>query len=123
MNASSRVDQREVQWFIVCKHPDSTLASLADSGKERFKGLDIKLATAVRAIVEHNKAILNLKQISQRHTASAWAKNQSLLTGRQLVWLMLRYLRTNPSMQQVYTATDLDKVRWKSDNEAHTFLY
>ena len=65
VNASSRVDQREVQWFIVCKHPDSTLASLADSGKERFKGLDIKLATAVRAIVEHNKAILNSSRSSK----------------------------------------------------------
>jgi len=36
---------------------------------------------------------------------------------------MFRYLRTNSTMDIVYSVTDLEKLKWTDDNKAHTFLH
>ena len=109
--------------MLKAKELDSTLESLAHSGAERFKSLDLKLATAIKGIVKNNNAVMDLQQTFISAATTAWRKDKSLLTGRQLLWLMFRYLRTNSTMDIVYSVTDLEKLKWTDDNKAHTFLH
>ena len=82
VNAGARTDQKEVPWMLKAKEVDSTLESLASSGAERFKSLDLKLATAIKAIVKNNNAVMDLQQTFIAEATTAWRKDRSLLKGR-----------------------------------------
>jgi hypothetical protein len=127
VNAGGRIDMKEIDWFRECKDKDSTLQSLANSGSDRFKSIDMKLATSMTAIVKDacngsDKSVLQLHEQIIAEAADAWEKNGKILMGRQLVWLMYNFLRINPDMNTVYGIQDLSVVTYNGDQEAHFFL-
>ena len=118
--ASGRWDLQEVEWFMAINRPESTYESLADSGADRFKILDLKLAAAMGPVIREGGHVLSLAVNIKEKIA---AQNNSVVKGRQLVWLLYNHFQTNPSMGFVYSITDLTNLEWMGDAKMQSFLY
>ena len=86
VNAGGRIDTKEIEWFRECKSVDVTLESLADSGLDRFKSLDMKLATSMTAIIKEacngpDRSVWQLHETILAEAADAWDKKGQILMG------------------------------------------
>ena len=118
--ASGRWDEEEMGWFMETERAYSTFESLADSGEERFKSLDLKLAAALGPVVRKASNSFTLGIDLKEKIA---AQKNRVLKGRQIVWLMYKHFQTNPNMGIVYSITDLSNLDWMGDPRMQSFLY
>ena len=110
--ASAYGDRAEVAWFRECSDPTKGFEHFSDSGAERFRGLDNKLAVAITNLAEQNQLF---KRELERRTRSLFDKD-SLPTGRQVCFLLYDQLKTNESMGTWFGLHDLSRVAWFGDN-------
>ena len=80
VQASAFGDRAEVAWFRECGDVGKDFEYFADSGHERFRGLDDKLAVALTAFADQNPGF---KRELSRKTCELF-KRDLLPTGRQL---------------------------------------
>ena len=120
--ATGRIDYKEISWINEVQKVGQTMEGLADSGKgKRFKQLDIRLAVSLVACVKEGCPELN-RTIQRKENELMEAKGQCL-RGRQIMWLILDYFKTNQEMSVVYTVQDLTGLEWLGDKNMHTFKY
>ena len=103
VQASAYGDQAEVAWFRECNDADHDLEYFGDSGGDRYRGLDHKLATAVSAIAEQNAGF---KRELDKFTRSLY-KQDKLPTGRQMCYLLFHQLKLNDDLGTYYGIQDL----------------
>eukprot|EP00974_Lingulodinium_polyedra_P083990 8133047-Lingulodinium_polyedra.AAC.1 len=45
-----------------------------------------------------------------------------MMKGRQILWMILEYFKTNQSLNQKYAFMDLQTVKWSGDDKMDDFL-
>eukprot|EP00972_Heterocapsa_arctica_P053093 7818912-Heterocapsa_arctica.AAC.1 len=93
-----------------------TFDSLAISGEERYRSLDIKFSTSLGKIVRSGPASLAADLRLKEHAA---AMNGDMLMGRQID----RHFQTNPKMDFTYGIENLGELKWRGDNGIPGFLF
>ena len=121
VTASNRYDLKELKWWAEINDESATFESLADSGRERFKSLDLKLSAALGVMLKAAK-----NQVTERvhfEEMQSFDKGE-MLKGRQIAWLILQHFKTNPKMGVFYNVTDIGQVKWRGDTprQVHTFM-
>jgi len=95
------------RWMLEAEHPQATFESLAHSGE--FLTLDMKLAASIAA--QSTGEIgrqLSLRKAEQKRLGV-------MLRGRQLLWLIGEYCKTNDEAGAMYELGDLMNVKVKKD--------
>ena len=114
--ASGRKDRSKVcKWLIDVEKPKATYDSFKKT-KEKWATLDAKLATALGKLFTGGlgRHVNTLESRSLR-------ESYNLLTGRQKLWLMYDFFRTNKDLGLAHSITDLQQVTWKGDNKIEMF--
>ena len=81
---------------------ETTFESLRVSGEE-FVTLDQTLCVALMAIVP-----TTLERTLMRKEEAELVNHQSTMTGRQVLWHILHYLRVDPTLSNFYSVEDLN---------------
>ena len=108
--ASVYDDKREVGWLNQVEA--QSFDELADSGEERFKPLDHLMVPALLKIVPNQLALL-----IQNKENEAMARN-STINGRQVVFMIYEWLKTDEYLATVFSISDLTDIVWMGDRPA-----
>ena len=111
VQASAFGDQAEVAWFRECSDPHD-IEYFGDSGGDRYRGLDHKLATAISAIADQNSTF---KRELDKYTRTLY-KQDKLPTGRQMCYILFHQLKLNDDLGTYYGIQDLVGVEWQGDS-------
>ena len=103
-------DKAEVAWLMKATISTATFEGLEDSGEPRFHGLDTMLATALQAVVTKGE----LGRTLSKESVSALREGK-LITGRQIVYMIVDHSKLNDSMAMVYSITDITAIKWRGD--------
>ena len=91
VTASGRLDLHEITWRGEIGLAENNFGTLADSGERRFLGLDLKLSTALGAMLK----TANNPVTQDVHLRENIATNKgTMLKGRQIAWLVLKHFQT-----------------------------
>ena len=106
-----------LRWVDVALRPEITMERLAISG-HGFATLDYKLAVALQKLADEElkRQIVNEKLKRSREDST------SILTGRQILWLFSRHLRTTLSQTKLYGFSELVTIEWFGDSRIEQFL-
>ena len=55
--------------------------------------------------------------------AREFAQRSNILRGRQIIWMMIDYFKTNRSLQEQYTWQDIEALQWQGDEKHQWFLH
>jgi hypothetical protein len=99
-----------------CDFDAATLLWLKDESPKKFLTLDQKLATGLRTIC-HGE----FKRRVNQTEANQLTQCAKLLSGRQILWMILQSLKTGDSMERQYNVVDLMNLNWKGDDDIETF--
>ena len=119
--SSGRYDMREIDWFVKDGFgPTVTFESLADSGEERFRSLDLKLSVALSKMLRsvNNALSTDVAQMEQKMAED----NGRMLTGRQIAFKIYLFYQSNPSRDFTYGVKDLTNLPYNGDNNIPAFL-
>ena len=53
--------------------------------------------------------------------AREYTQRSHILRGRQIVWMMIDYFKTNRSLQEQYTWQDIETLQWPGDDRLQWF--
>ncbi len=119
--SSGRYDMKEIDWFVKDGFgPTVTFESLADSGEERFRSLDLKLSVALSKMLRsvNNALSTDVAQMEQKMAED----NGRMLTGRQIAYNIYLFYQSNPSRDFTYGVKDLTNLVYNGDNAIPAFL-
>jgi hypothetical protein len=119
--SSGRYDMKEIDWFVKDGFgEDVTFESLADSGEERFRSLDLKLSVALSKMLRsvNNALSTDVAQMEQKMAED----NGRMLTGRQIAYKIYLFYQSNPSRDFTYGVKDLTNLVYNGDNAIPAFL-
>ncbi len=106
--AGGYVDKRELEWLHEAQ--EMTFEQLADGGCDRMRKCDMTLGKALIGLVNGtNEPLKNDLIVTQ---SKLWQDKQ-ILSGRQVVKMILDYFKTHRDLQQKYTYEDLSAIQWK----------
>ncbi len=121
-SASAKIDLAETAWFNETFEERETFEMLADSGSERFVSPDIKLPVALSGMIRDAPDARPLLDEVMLKEEQAFANN-FILKGRQIAWMVNNWLRTNTSLDLVYSVEDLTRLQCTSDKDLHNFRH
>ena len=102
--------------------PGQTFDALANSGKERCCFMDLKLSAVLTTMIKGTPAARVLyDDITVREQEAA--KANSMLKGRQILFMVLIFFKTNRQMEFVYGIEDLTAHPWLCDRDLHQFRH
>ena len=86
------------------------MKQLEQSGKH-YETLDRKLATALHKLQtgEFGRRVNVMKRRIMRK------EGHRLLCGRQILWMLNHYYRTNRNLGHIHSIVDLTRILWKGD--------
>ena len=117
------MDFEEIKWMTTCFKAGMKFEDFEDSGDERFSGLDMKLGTALTAILQaagdKARAIIDLLQVKEE---CIWLEGK-LVKGRQILWLINEHFRTSTTTDSYYDVLDLAELSYPGDAKMTTFFY
>ena len=85
---------------------------------DRWRKLDFALAKALHGILNESKESLTEDVIIKSREC---AQSNSNLKGRQIVWMMLDYFKTNRTLQEQYKYQDIESLKWMGDERMPQF--
>ena len=91
VNASSHDDHKEVEWWSAILKAESKFEDFADISVERFVMADVVLASKLTDLTKENGAELAARLTAENN------KVDTFITGRQIAWLILDWLRAKSS--------------------------
>ena len=103
--ASGRGDTA-FKWALEIEAKETTFDSLADSGK--FVSLDVKLGRAAREAASHNDSLSKLLQDKRNQIG---VKEETIMKGRQAIFLIYQYYATTGIKKGLTSITVLMAVR------------
>ena len=122
VTASSKKDCKEIPWLLETLAPEATFESLADSGLDRFRSLDIKLSTALTVTVRNAPAASALADDIHLKEEAVF-NHGGMLAGRQILLMIYDFFKTNRSLDVIYSVEDLTSLQWMGDKDMHTFRF
>ena len=121
-------DELEVAWLAACS--SKAFEELNFSGwsarvppmpydtLDRWRKLDFALAKALHGILKQSKESLTEDVILKTREC---AQSNSILKGRQIVWMMLDYFKTNRTLQEQYKYPAIESLKWMGDERLPQF--
>ena len=122
-------DELEIAWLAECS--SKAFEELNQSGwasrspplpfdtLDRWRKLDFALAKALHGILKQSKESLTEDVILKTREC---AQSNSILKGRQIVWMMLDYFKTNRTLQEQYKYQDIESLKWMGDEKIPQFF-
>ena len=105
-----------MEWLLETK--TKTFAELSSSKcEQRFSPLDALFATSLEKTLP-----AQLKRKYEDECTKA-LNNGSVITGRQTVWLILQWFKTNDHMSVVYSYECLQELSWQGDKNIDEFFH
>ena len=120
--ASGLFDNSVVPWIQKVWANGTTFEDLAVS-EDKFKVLDSALAGAAQLALKEGKPNVPFelaRRVNKR--ADEAIDTGALINGRQYVWVLLDYLRTDSRLQTFYTVEHLTAVEWRGDANIEGFI-
>ena len=114
--ASAMTPAKTIKWINEIK--TKNLQELEDSGGAMWERLDLKLGTTLANCVHQSPHTLKDDVDFQSQEA---LKKETILKGRQIAWMMIDFMKTNRTMDQVHTIDDLSRLAWLGDNKIKQF--
>jgi hypothetical protein len=102
-------------WITEVAHPRATFMRLAYC-PDNLRTMDSKLTAVLRSFL-HDE----LKRVIVRETEIAATQRYSL-RGRQILWKIYEFFRTNANAKHVQGMADLFRVQWINDDRMEEFL-
>jgi hypothetical protein len=84
--------------------------------------MDLKLSTVLTGVIRNATTARTLYDDLMVREASA-SMNGSMLKGRQTMFMILEFFKTNRQTQFMYTIEDLAKLEWLGDRDLHTLRH
>ena len=117
--AGGYTDQDETAWLKECHiksfeelaDADSSLQTSGMKG-DRARKADIMLHKTMVGLINSTQEPLKNDLVREERKAY---KDDKALGGRQLVWMLLNYFKTNRSLVQRYTWEDIKEIKWRGD--------
>ena len=94
--AGGRIDQREIAWWAEVSKDASNFDSLEDSGEDRFVSLDLKLSISLSVMLKEVNNEVTTTTAQKEHAA---AKQDKMLKGRQIAWLISTFFKRSPKWE------------------------
>lgn len=111
-----------LRWISQVWEPGQTLESLRSDYCERhFTPLDAELCSAAQTQLKKPGVPAELKRHIDKCVREC-VNNGRLMSGRQCVFMILNYNRTDNGFQKAYTIENLMNVAWLGDEKADIFL-
>ena len=88
--------------------------SLAFTGEGKFEVPDFRLASALKTGCESSAASMELHRSIARKELQAMEAD-TILTGRQILWVVLQTFKTNANMGVVCGFAHIQNVKWQGD--------
>ena len=109
-----------IEWISAVWAPGAKIDHFATSGGESFVTLDVKLSVALQHIISHGgQDAKELKDAVHRKMDEAM-KKMTLLTGRQIVFMLLENFKTFDNSEMVYGFDHL--VKCECDKDLSSFM-
>ena len=121
-SASGLFDNSVVPWAQYIWANNTTFENLATC-EPKFQLLDQQLAGAAQVALKEGKpnVTFELARRINRRGDEAIAQGV-MLTGRQYVWILLDWLRTDSRLQTYYTMDHLSAIEWQGDAHIEVFI-
>ncbi len=104
-----------IEWISAVWAPGSKIEDFATSGGDAFVTLDVKLSSALQQIIAHGgHEAKDLKDLVNRKVDECM-KKMSLITGRQIVFMLLENFKTFDNSEMVYGFDHLVKCECDKD--------
>lgn len=118
LEASNVTDPRPVvQWLQAVDVAGATFESFIESGRG-FERLDFRLAAALKRVCSATGVSATCRElyktISQEENLAI--NQRRVLTGRQILWMILRTFKTNADLGVVYSIYHFQNVKWRGDD-------
>ena len=84
----------------------------------RWRKLDFALAKSLHGILKQSKESLTEDVILKTREC---AQSNSILKGRQILWMMHDYFKTNRTLQEQYKYQDIESLKWMGDERLPQF--
>ena len=120
VNISPYNDCAEITWLQEVK--DKSFEELADSGANRFKKMDLKMATEMQSTYKDADGALRLMQEIQILDEDTTNKG-GMLKDRQYTKLILEHFKTDRSLDKAWQLEDLFGFEYPGDARLQQFRY
>ena len=84
----------------------------------RRKRLDFALSRALQGLIKSSGESLS-EDVTLK--AREYTQRSKILRGRQIVWMMIDFFKTNRSLQEQYAWQDIETLQWQGDNRLQWF--
>ncbi|MFM7980249.1 MAG: hypothetical protein ACKPKO_13120, partial [Candidatus Fonsibacter sp.] len=84
----------------------------------RWTRLDFALSRALQGMIKSSGESLS-EDVTLR--AREYQQRSMILRGRQIIWMMIDYFKTNRSLQEQYTWQDIERLQWQVDDKLQWF--
>ena len=108
--ASPVFDRAEVKWFREIE--GLTFEELGRPQQPRFQALEAQMAASLCKILPEQ-----LRTRVQVKEQDAF-KRDATLNGRQIVWMIYDWFRTDANISTFYSLADLSRIEWLGDKPA-----
>ncbi|MFM7983507.1 MAG: hypothetical protein ACKPKO_29695, partial [Candidatus Fonsibacter sp.] len=85
----------------------------------RWKRLDFSLSRALQGMIRSSGEPLS-EDVTLK--AREFQQHHMLLRGRQIIWMMIDYFKTNRSLQEQFTWQDIETLQWQGDESYNGFI-
>ncbi|MFM7989752.1 MAG: hypothetical protein ACKPKO_61610, partial [Candidatus Fonsibacter sp.] len=75
----------------------------------RWRRLDFSLSRALQGMIKSSGEPLS-EDVALK--AREYQQRSMILRGRQIIWMMIDYFKTNRSLQEQYTWQDIELLQW-----------
>jgi len=118
-------DEQEVIWLRECwtkSFAQLEQSELDGSTSEewRWKRLDFALSRALQGMIKASGESLS-EDVTLR--AHEYQQRSMILRGRQIIWMMIDYFKTNRSLQEQYTWQVIELLQWQGDDKFQWFYF
>ena len=115
-------DDLEVKWLRECLNKSFDELECSDlegtSDQTRWRILDVSLSKAQQGMIRSSGESLS-EDITLK--AREFAQRSKILRGRQIIWMMIDYCKTNRPLQEQYTWQDIEALQWQGDEKLQWF--
>ncbi len=107
-----------MEWISAVWAPGAKIDHFADSGGEAFVTLDVKLSVSLQHIISHGGQDARELKDAVNRKMDECMKQMTLLTGRQIVFMLLENFKTFDNSEMVYGFDHLVKCECDKDLSA-----
>jgi len=118
--APNRVGRWEIDWVTEVEPKSFDALGLRDGGSHREFMAGNALYSALEGAMR--KSPETPKDDVESKRDDLWCSQKKMISGRQVLWMVLEHFKTNRSLHKFYTYDDLSRVKWMGDAKLDVFL-